>query len=83
MSIHIFFTILVLREETLVLDEADRLLDQGFRRELVKIIEALPKPNQVARQTLLFSATIPGEVHTVSLFSCARVKTDDRLPRSP
>jgi ATP-dependent RNA helicase MSS116 len=57
----------LLTAETLVLDEADRLLDQGFRRELVKIIEALPKPNQVARQTLLFSATIPSEVHTVSL----------------
>lgn len=49
-----------------MLDEADRLLDQGFRRELVKIIDALPKPTQVPRQTLLFSATIPNEVHTVS-----------------
>jgi ATP-dependent RNA helicase MSS116 len=48
---------------SLILDEADRLLDQGFRRELVKIIEALPKTK---RQTLLFSATIPAEVHNVS-----------------
>jgi ATP-dependent RNA helicase MSS116 len=56
----------VLMAETLVLDEADRLLDQGFRRELEKIIKALPNPRNVPRQTLLFSATIPNEVHTVS-----------------
>ena len=51
---------------TLVLDEADRLLDQGFRRELAKIIEALPDRARNPRQTLLFSATIPKEVHSVS-----------------
>lgn len=50
-----------------MLDEADRLLDQGFRRELVKIIEALPSKNIHHRQTLLFSATIPAEVHSVSI----------------
>ena len=50
---------------TLVLDEADRLLDQGFRRELSKIIEALPDRSRSPRQTLLFSATIPTEVHSV------------------
>jgi ATP-dependent RNA helicase MSS116 len=49
-----------------VLDEADRLLDAGFRRELLKILEALPDRQAVRRQTLLFSATIPAEVHTVS-----------------
>ncbi|WCN12327.1 DEAD/DEAH box helicase [Marinomonas mediterranea] len=37
----------------LVLDEADRLLDLGFAKELDQIIQALPKQ----RQTLLFSAT--------------------------
>lgn len=54
---------------TLVLDEADRLLEAGFRRELVKIIEALPDRQTSPRQTLLFSATIPKEVHTVGLYS--------------
>lgn len=51
---------------TLVLDEADRLLDQGFRRELVKILDALPDRKAVPRQTLLFSATLPEGVHSIS-----------------
>lgn len=51
---------------TLVLDEADRLLDAGFRRELLKILEALPDRRSVPRQTLLFSATLPAEVHSIS-----------------
>jgi len=42
----------------LVLDEADQLLEQGFRIELEKIIAFLPKK----RQTLLFSATVPTEL---------------------
>ncbi|KLT41911.1 DEAD-domain-containing protein [Cutaneotrichosporon oleaginosum] len=54
------------RLATLVLDEADRLLDQGFRRELLKILESLPNRKTVPRQTLLFSATVPAEVHSIS-----------------
>lgn len=42
----------------LVLDEADRLLDMGFIRDVKKIIRLLPK----RRQSLLFSATMPAEV---------------------
>ena len=44
--------------EALVLDEADRMLDMGFKPQLTRILAKLPKP----RQTLLFSATMAGEV---------------------
>jgi ATP-dependent RNA helicase MSS116 len=47
---------------TLVLDEADRLLDDGFSKDIEDIIELLPNRNVVDRQTLLFSATVPREV---------------------
>jgi ATP-dependent RNA helicase RhlE len=43
---------------TLVLDEADRLLDLGFAEELDKVLGLLPQ----ARQNLFFSATFPKEV---------------------
>ncbi|KAK6591654.1 DEAD/DEAH box helicase [Botrytis cinerea] len=47
---------------TLVLDEADRLLDDGFSKDIDNIQALLPKRNEVDRQTLLFSATVPREV---------------------
>ncbi|MCJ1224988.1 hypothetical protein MMC12_001635 [Toensbergia leucococca] len=46
----------------LVLDEADRLLDQGFSLEIAAIQKNLPQRSEVDRQTLLFSATVPQEV---------------------
>lgn len=47
---------------TLVLDEADRLMDQGFSQEIRDIIKILPDRNVSDRQTLMFSATMPREV---------------------
>jgi superfamily II DNA/RNA helicase len=48
--------------QTLVLDEADRMLDLGFERDLDILLEALPKQ----RQTLLFSATFSDEVRKLA-----------------
>jgi ATP-dependent RNA helicase RhlE len=44
--------------ETFVLDEADRMLDMGFIRDVRKIVAVLPKQ----RQTQLFSATMPADI---------------------
>jgi ATP-dependent RNA helicase RhlE len=49
--------------ETLVLDEADRMLDMGFIKDVYKIMRALPRGK---RQTLLFSATFSNQIKDLS-----------------
>lgn len=48
--------------KTLVLDEADRMLDEGFAEEMEKILQALPRD----RQTVLFSATFSDSIKALS-----------------
>jgi len=61
-------TIDLAKLQTLVLDEADRMLDMGFMDELDAILAYVPP----RRQTLLFSATYPEAIADIS----ARIQTD-------
>lgn len=45
-----------------ILDEADRMLDMGFKDDIMQIVKALPKE----RQTIMFSATMPKEIQDMA-----------------
>lgn len=62
MEIYFRNEITVKQIRTLVLDEADRMLDMGFMHQLRKIFEVIPSK----RQNLLFSATFPAKVDKLS-----------------
>jgi len=71
-------TIDLSRVEVLVLDEADRMLDMGFIRDIRRILALLP----AQRQTLLFSATFSDEIRELAGTILVEPATVDAAPRN-
>ncbi len=64
--------------DTLILDEADRMFDMGFIRDIRKIVALLPRE----RQTMLFSATMPREIEKLVrevLYEPVRVEVEPEV----
>jgi len=55
-------SLVLARLQAVVLDEADEMLDMGFREDLERLLETAP----ATRRTLLFSATIPKEIAAIA-----------------
>ena len=64
--------------EVLILDEADRMLDMGFIRDIKKIMALLPKQ----RQNLMFSATFSDEIRVLAKTICSKPVEIDVAPRN-
>jgi len=70
-------TLILDKIKTVVLDEADRMLDMGFYEDIEKIINRTKRE----RQTLLFSATFPSEIEILSkdfMQTPKRIKTESK-----
>lgn len=68
--------------KTVVLDEADRMLDMGFQQDMETILSALPE----TRQTVFFSATFPESIEAMSRAhqkDAARVTVEDHEEARP
>ena len=66
---------------TLIFDEADRLLDAGFKADIDRILGLLPDRASQPRQTLMFSATISEDVKKVYHFILS-LHSSNHFPRS-
>ena len=64
--------------EVLILDEADRMLDMGFIRDIKKIMALLPKK----RQNLMFSATFSDDIRVLAKTICDKPVEIDVAPRN-
>ena len=64
--------------EILILDEADRMLDMGFIRDIRKILALLPKQ----RQNLMFSATFSNDIRQLAKTICRNPIEIDVSPRN-
>ena len=76
-------TLVVDEIRTLVLDEADEMLNMGFIEQVEEIIDYLPKE----RQTMLFSATMPSEITRLASFYISSnpvtIKMEKSLENAP
>ena len=70
-------TVSLAHVEVFVLDEADRMLDIGFLPAIRRVVAALPK----ARQTLLFSATMPSAVEELARSTMRSPELVEASPR--